>query len=380
MVRTRRRGKGRRLPAWAAVVLLLLATGAAAQPAPDTAPDPAHGEVARPLAVAVKEAPPFVIHEPDGSWSGLSIELWRHLADELHLSFHFVDQGTVPAILDAVASGRADVGIAAITVTAERRSQVDFTQPYFSTGLGVAVASTGAATWLPLVRAVLSFGFLQALLVLLAAAAGVGLLVWALERRANDHYGGRPMRGLTHGLWWSAVAMTQAGAAQGGPATVLGRVVAVIWMIASIIVLATFTASITSALTTHRLSSLVRSVDDLRYLRTLAVAGTSSVTFLDSERIRHRAVATPQQGLREVAAGRADALVYDRPLLSWLGRQGFAGVEVLATSFDPQTYAIALPPGSALRPKLDVAVLGAMHAGWWRDALFRYLGDAAVSP
>jgi polar amino acid transport system substrate-binding protein len=34
----------------------------------------------RELVIATKEAPPFVIKRKDGSWSGISIELWRRIA------------------------------------------------------------------------------------------------------------------------------------------------------------------------------------------------------------------------------------------------------------------------------------------------------------
>jgi ABC-type amino acid transport substrate-binding protein len=33
------------------------------------------------LVVGTKHSPPFAIKNPDGEWTGISIELWRHLAD-----------------------------------------------------------------------------------------------------------------------------------------------------------------------------------------------------------------------------------------------------------------------------------------------------------
>ena len=149
-------------------------------------------------------------------------------------------------LLTATSTGAADAAVAAITVTAARTRTSDFTQPFYETGLGVAVAG-GMANWLPVLRTFLSFSFLQAILILLGIALIVGALVWLFERRKNDHFGGHPVRGLTSGIWWSAVAMTQAGAAQGGPATLPGRLLAVVWMIVSIIALAVFTAGITSS-------------------------------------------------------------------------------------------------------------------------------------
>ena len=330
----------------------------------------------RELVVATKEAPPFAMKAADGRWQGISIELWHRIADQLHLHYQFVELVTVQDLLAATSSGGADAAVAAITVTAARSTTNDFTQP-FETGLGVAVAA-GVANWLPVLRTFLSYRFLQAILILLGIALVVGTLVWLFERRKNDHFGGHPVQGLTSGIWWSAVAMTQAGAAQGAPATLPGRLLAVVWMIVSIIALAVFTAGITSAITTHQLQGLVRNVDDLRSLRVGVAAGTSSVDFLDHQRVVHRVFADVSTGLSAVQAGAIDAFVYDRPLLSWMVRQNFPSLQVLGVTFDHQNYAIALPRNSALRVQLDTELLESVTTDWWEQTLYRYLGNVGV--
>ena len=186
------------------------------------------------------------------------------------------------------------------------------------------------------------------------------------------------MHGLTSGIWWSAVAMTQAGAAQGAPSSLPGRLLAIVWMIVSIITLAVFTGGITSAITTHQLQGLVRNVDDLRSLRVGVVNGSSSVEFLDQQRIVHHGFTDPIAALNAVKAGRIDAFVYDRPLLSWIVRGGFPGLQVSKVTFDPQNYAIALPLNSALRLPLDIALLDAVTSEWWKQELYRYLGQVPV--
>jgi polar amino acid transport system substrate-binding protein len=39
------------------------------------------------LVIATKEAPPFVIKRADGTLYGISIDLWRQIADQLHLRY-----------------------------------------------------------------------------------------------------------------------------------------------------------------------------------------------------------------------------------------------------------------------------------------------------
>ena len=333
----------------------------------------------RVLIVATKEAPPFAMKGPDGSWQGIGIDLWRHIAGHLHLHYRFVEVRTVPDLLKAASDGSADAAVAAITVTASRAQTVDFTQPFYETGLGVAVRGE-LANWVPVARAFFSINFLRAMLVLIGIALFVGILIWLFERRANDHFSGHPIRGMTSGIWWSAVAMTQAGAAQNAPASLPGRLLAVVWMIASIVVIAVFTASVTSAITTHQLQSIVQNVDDLRSLRVGVVEGSSSVDFLDAQRITHEVFRDPEAGLRAVEAGTIDAFVYDRPLLTWIVRQKFSRLQVLRVTFDQQNYAVALPPDSMLRVPLDIALLADVDSEWWDQVLYRYLGMAEVEP
>jgi hypothetical protein len=63
-------------------------------------------------------------------------------------------------------------------------------------------------------RSFLSLRFLQSVLALLGIALVVGIQIWLFERRENDHFAGPPAKGLTSGIWCSAGAVTQAGAAQ----------------------------------------------------------------------------------------------------------------------------------------------------------------------
>ena len=96
-----------------------------------------------------------------------------------------------------------DAAVAALTVTGPRHRLVDFTQPFYSTGLGIAVVRNAAITWLPIVGNVFSLGFLGAVVVLFAVSLTVGVVLWLVERRHNEHFGAH-RRGLGSSVWWSA--------------------------------------------------------------------------------------------------------------------------------------------------------------------------------
>ena len=327
----------------------------------------------RVLVIGTKEAPPFVMKDNDGVWSGISIDLWRHVAEQLDLRYRFKET-TLQGLIEGTANGSLDAAVAALTVTSDREQVVDFTQPFYTTGLGIAVPKRAQFDWWRLLRSLVSVGFFEALLALVGVTAAIGLLVWALERRHTEHFGGGVRKGVVSGVWWSALTMTQAGTDR-EPETAIGRVVAVGWMAASVMAIAVFTAGITSQLTAKQLQGLVHDVDDLRLVRVGAVSGTTTLDSLARERIRYRAYPTVRDGLNALKAGSLDAFVYDRPLLAWLIKEEFSSsLEVLDATFDRQSYAIALPNNSALRLPINLVMLEWIKGDRWRDILFKYLG------
>ena len=336
----------------------------------------ADASLQRELVIGTKQAPPFAMKSADGTWQGISVDLWRRVADQLHLHYRFAEEPDVRGLIDGIAAGKFDVAVAALTVTAGRERILDFTQPFYATGLGIAVPIGGEASWLPIIHTLTSFGFAQAILVLIGLALAVGFLVWLFERRHNEDFGGGLAKGLSSGVWWSTVAMTQRSTGSFGPQTPLGRIVAIVWMIASIVTIAVFTASITSVLTIKHLQGTVHGVSDLSTVRVGALAGTSTEDTLSDMRITYHRFATLQDGLAALRAHKLDAFVYDKPLLAWGIQQGFSSsITLVDATFEPQEYAFALPTNSQLRKTLDVAILDAIHSNWWEQTTFRYLGS-----
>jgi len=330
----------------------------------------------RELVIGTKEAPPFAMKGSDGAWQGISIELWRRIADEKKWRYRFVEVQTVPELIDGVTTSKFDVAVAALTITPARERVLDFTASFFSTGLGIAVAAGGPPSWRPVMTALTSFSFVQAVLALIGLALAVGLIVWLLERRHNEDFGGGVARGLSSSVWWTTVAMTQRGIGNFGPRTMPGRAVAMLWMVGSIIAIAVFTAGITSALTVRQLQGTVREIADLSAVRVGAVTGTTAEDVLRRLRIRPVTFATPKDALLALRAGNIDAVVYDRPLLAWFVRQDFqSSVQLLDTIVDFQNYAFAVPLNSPLRKQLGVAVLDATESPWWGETIFRYTGS-----
>jgi ABC-type amino acid transport substrate-binding protein len=102
-------------------IALLFATPSRAQ-APQNDGVSSQGD----LVVATKEAPPFAMKSADGNWQGISIDLWRRVANELHLHYRFAEVPSVQALIDGVAAGKFDVAVATLPVRRGGKLAADY--------------------------------------------------------------------------------------------------------------------------------------------------------------------------------------------------------------------------------------------------------------
>ncbi|MDX1631440.1 MAG: transporter substrate-binding domain-containing protein [Thermoanaerobaculia bacterium] len=331
-------------------------------------------EPAAPLILATKEAPPFAMKTEDGRWTGITVDLVRLLADDLGRPLE-IRETALAGLLRGVEEGRFDLAAAALTITAERERRVDFSHSYFSSGLGIATVRKPQG-WLAVARGFFSLQLLQVVMGLVGLLFAVGLVVWLFERGQNPkQFGGSPSRGIGSGFWWSAVTMTTVGYGDKAPVSFGGRLVALLWMFASLIAISTFTAAIASALTVSRLEAVVEGPEDLPRATVGAVTDTTGALFLEDETIDYRGFSTPAEAMEALIGGDLDAVVHDAPILAYLARGLEAGsVEVLPERLDTQEYGIALPSESDLREPLNRALLERVGSPAWERLVASYLG------
>jgi len=328
------------------------------------------------LIIGTTEAPPFSFRTQDGSWSGISIDLWRKIAEELNLTYEFQER-ELQSLLGGLSDGSIDVGVAALAITSEREQKIDFTHSFYSTGLAIATSTKPDRDWRAVFRVLFSYELFEAVGLLALLLFAVGMVIWLFERKGNrKDFGGSISRGLWSGFWWSAVTMTTVGYGDKTPKTVGGRVVGLIWMFTAVITISSFTAGITSVITLTQLEPVVTGVDDLPDMKVGSIFGSVAADYLHDNRILYKSYDDPLEGLREVDLGRIDAMVYDAPILQYLSKTRLGGrVKVLSTTFERQEYGIGLKEGSPLLEPINHVLLRKIHQPEWNDVLYMYLGQ-----
>jgi polar amino acid transport system substrate-binding protein len=329
------------------------------------------GEV---LRVATKSLPPFVTVNGE-QLSGFSIELWDLIAQQIAVDYEWVVFPTVSDMLGAVQNSEVDIAIAGITITEQREEVMDFSFPYFDSGLQIMVRNEATSPIANAVNAILAPEMLQFLAGFLLLILAMAHVLWLVERRRNPLFPRGYLRGIGQALWWSTI--TAIGYDDTPPSTIFGRVLAVMWMFIAIFVFANLTASLSAAATVRELRSSIRGVADLQGQQVVTAAGTTSASFLEANNIIFSTVDRIDDAYTLLLDGEADAVVFDGPVLQYFIKStGSNDLALVPGTFDIERYGIALPPGSRYREPINRTLLKLQEDGVFQELYNRWFGVA----
>lgn len=322
----------------------------------------------KPLRVATRTVPPFVFQE-DGKLTGFSIDLWRSIADELKVKSEFVVSSTVKDLLADVGTRKADLGIAAVSITAERSKEFDFSQPMFDAGLQILVRGQGGdGGFLPHMLAFFSsYAVLPLIGFVLAAILVPAHLVWWSERRHDRGILEKKsyFPGIFEACWWAL--STLATQADQMPKSAVGRIIAVFWMFVSVVFVAYFTANVTASLTVQQLQGDIKGPEDLPGKQVGTTTGSTSAIYLHQQNSQVLEFPKIEQAYEALLNGQADAVVFDSPvLLYYAAHQGQGKVSVVGPVFRKESYGIVFPPDSPYRKPVDNALLTLKESGTYQ--------------
>lgn len=332
------------------------------------------------LRVATRLVKPFVFEE-NGNLTGFSVELWQAIAKQLNVTSEFVVKPTVRDLLASVNNHEANLGIAAISITAERELKWDFSQPMFDAGLQILVSAQAAESNLlgTIVAGIFTRDFLLMIGLVVLLIAIPAHIVWFLERRPAggllSHCSYFP--GIFEAAWWAAA--TLATQADQMPKSAAARIAAVVWMFSSVVFIAYFTASVTSSLTLQQLRGDIKGPEDLPGKRVASVKGSTSVEYLRQQSIDVMEFTKVEEAYQALQQNQAEAVVYDAPvLLYYASHDGKGKVHVVGSIFRKENYGIVFPDKSPLRKRVNEALLKLKENGAYDQLSKKWFGGSGT--
>jgi len=347
----------------AAICLFILAMVSGPGVQGVAAQDSTQGKV---LRVAVKPIPPFVFKQGT-ELSGFSIDLWTAIAQSLKMDTAWVEVTTVGDQLQAVRTGKADAAIAAITITKERENFVDFTQPYFDSGLQIMVRSQGTNHLLDVFDSIPwpTIGTLLGVFIFIMFV--MANVLWIVERRTSEHFRKGYLKGIGEGLWGVALIVATGEHGDRQAARVVKRLIVFFMWLVGVVLVAQLTATVSSTQTVERLTSKIHGPADLSGKKIATVRGTVAADYLTEQGLQYQEVGTAEEGCDLLLNGDIQAMVFDAPTLQYLAtKRGNGELRVVGPIFAPQKYGIAVGDGSPLRKRINKALLEMYEDGRYK--------------
>ncbi|MEJ7732074.1 MAG: transporter substrate-binding domain-containing protein [Polyangiaceae bacterium] len=356
-----------------------LSRPAAAQGAPDAGAgaQPAPAAAGKPLRVYTKPIEPFSM-EKDGKQVGFSIDLWDRVAKEMGVTYELKVVPSVGEVVEAVKKNEADIGIAAISITSDRESAIDFSQSFYESGLSILVNSQGdGGSTAAILKSFFSLDFLLLCGVLLLLLVVTANLLWLFERSTNSEQFPAPyLKGVWESAWWAISTILSGGCDAKGPMALGGRIIGAFWMIVSIVLVSYFTASITSIMTVNQLTSEINGPADLPGRPIATVKGSTAERYLTNRKSEVKAFATIDEAYAALSSKDVKAVVYDEPILAYHAHKASGGqMRVVGRLFERQNYGIAMPKGSDQRKRINEVLLKLRETGFLDELNQKWFGS-----
>ncbi|WP_392477741.1 transporter substrate-binding domain-containing protein [Nostoc sp. C110] len=344
-------------------LLLIASPGLAQKPQPQQSL-----KLQQPLLVATRVIPPFVLSNK-GELSGFSIDLWRSIATQIGIESKFIEYSSVPEVISAIKDNKVNLGIAAISITAEREQNFDFSLPIFAGGLQIMVRNLESknSAFPNILQLFFSTSLLQVIGIALVLIVVAAHIIWLSERNHKEGMISESyFPGIFKACWWAAA--TLATQADEMPKGVLGRFIAIVWMFIGVLFVAYFTASATTSLTVQQLQGDIRSIDDLPGKVVATTAGSTAATFLREHHISVLEVPKIEEAYKALQTKKADAVVFDAPvLLFYAANEGKGKVEIVGSILREESYGIILPNNSPYRKPINQALLNLKENGTYQS-------------
>jgi ABC-type amino acid transport substrate-binding protein len=327
------------------------------------------------LKVAVYEAPPFIFKDKNGSWTGLSIQLWEEIAARLGLTYSYVPM-PLDKVVKGLGAGTCDL-CPSLVLSIHRAGEFEFTEPYLYSHGAVVTLHKSLIQTLGSFRGVL----LNRKVMIIMIAMFLGMILFSLlltvaeRKHPKGHFSGSLAQRLGSSLWFSAVTMTTVGYGDKTPLSPLGRLITFFWMLAGVLIIALFTGAVASDITRAEMRENITSFSDLTRFHVGCITGSRMDSLLATMGIPAVRYELPEDARKGFESGRINAFAADMVSLDYLMNQRKLGdLQIYNLPDSALFYAFGVRNGLPQLSAINRELLGITLLPNWRSRAEQWTG------
>ena len=333
------------------------------------------------IRIAIIEAIPFtIVNEVDDQYGQTTEEATGYIPDligYLQAKMGFIPNITIlpsnhtyDSLIDEVANNIYDMVIGDVTILSDRREKVGFSSSIFDNSLRVIIRATYSPA-VDLLAFLRPFSF-KVWITILCAVLGSVFFIYLFERQENPALKDRSIISRVGMSMWYSFGTIMGYGVDFHVKTAAGRLLVVGLYILSLVLVATYTANLTSNLTITKSQGIISGIDDIKNGR----LSFSRIGILTNSSIE-------DYYLREISGGSRnfyplkskedlynklldkiiDAAIQDAGVLEYVTSAIYCNLTLVGADFDHSSFGIVFPKNWLYEQVLDVSILSLRESG-----------------
>ncbi|EBI9056960.1 ABC transporter substrate-binding protein [Salmonella enterica] len=333
---------------------------------------PAGGET---VTVGVFVSPPFVMNK-SGLYDGIAIDIWAEAAAQKGTDYRFKEFDSYSELLSALEKKEIGAAVTNISITEERAKRYDFSFPWYDSGLRLLTTRTPVVSTNSVLSKIYHSGYVMSyvwigILIILAT-----FLLTVFDRMFDRDFTRRWFDGMAESFYHIISLITTGKTSHKQLFGAVGRILAALWMLVGVGIIAYVTSSVTSVMTAMQFTDNITEIGDLTGRKVGARKGSVSADILKEKGLEIYPVNHIVDGIDRLSDGTIAAIVGDAPVLEYYVKQHpYSKVQVTGRLFHHDKFGFAFPRGSCLTRDISLGIIRQTESGRVSEIKSRYLDD-----
>lgn len=308
----------------------------------------------------------------------IALDVWSQIAKQLKIHFQLIKLNNINNAFHALSSHQIDLLLGPIKATRNNQHFL-YLDSYITDSLGMVVPIAKLSEWsrvLPIIKSIFGWG----LVLLIILHLIIGGLIWFVERKDNPGFQHENVfKGVITGFWYAWVTMTTVGYGDYVPVTMLGRLIATVWMLVALVIISAISVLITAELTTAKVSSRAAfHLSQLKDQKVLYVKNNqAALKLIQKYSGRAKSISSVKVGLNLIAHKEAQVGIFDRIQARYVIKKNpDLMVSITDYMFDYGHYAFVMREGDPLALNINAVLFTMEQTGVLQKIETKWLGNS----